>query len=298
MSKPQGRQLAGLYAMVGLMVTLWSANFIVGKLALRQFPPLLLAGLRSALAAALILPAYLWEQRRRPDRWTSADVPILLGLGLLGVALNQLFFILGLSRTTVAHSAIILGMTPLMVLIIAAGMGMEPFTARRAVGMAIALGGVAVLKAFEPRTNGPGPTWLGDTFIFLGGLSFALFTIFGKRVSTRHTSITVNTFAYMSAAVAMAPVALWQGRDFAFSNVTAGGWLALLYMALFPSVICYLIFYYALTRIPATRVSAFSYMQPLLVTLMGVVILHEPVTAPLVAGGTAIFFGVWMTERG
>lgn len=295
---PRTRRHAGLYALVTLMVTLWSVNFIVGKLALREFPPLLLVGMRAALAAALILPLYFRERRTKPDRWTRADVPALLSLGLLGVALNQFFFILGLSRTTVAHSAIILGMTPLTVLLIAGITGMERFTARRAAGMLIALGGVAILKAFERRTGGPVPTWLGDIFMFLAGLSFALFTIFGKRVSTRHTSVTVNTFAYVAGAAALAPLVLWQGRGFAFSGVSAGGWAALVYMALFPSVLCYLIFYYALTRIPATRVSAFSYLQPLLVTALGVVILHEPVTASLVAGGSAIFLGVWMTERG
>lgn len=298
MKKPQARRLAGLYALVILMVALWSANFIIGKLALREIPPLLLAGLRAALAAVLILPVYFWEGRFKPDRWTRADVPGLLALGLLGVALNQFFFVMGLSRTTVAHAAIILGMGPLMVLVIAGITGLEPFTPRRAAGMAMALGGVAILKVFERHTAGPRPTWLGDTFMFLAGLTFALFTVFGKRVSTRHTSVTVNTFAYISAAVTLSPLVLWQGRGFAFSQVSAGAWMALLYMALFPSVLCYLIFYYALARIPASRVSAFSYLQPLLATVLGVVILHEPVTAALVAGGTAIFFGVWLSERG
>jgi drug/metabolite transporter (DMT)-like permease len=94
------------------------------------------------------------------------DVVQLLVLGLLGVTLNQFFFIVGLSRTSVAHAAILIGLTPIQVLIIAALRGQERITARKAVGMAIALAGVAVLKAFEPAA-GAGATWLGDFFILL-----------------------------------------------------------------------------------------------------------------------------------
>ena len=68
-------------------------------------------------------------------------------------------------------------------------------------------------------------------------------------------------------------------------------------MALFPSVICYLIYYYALTYIPASRVAAFNYLQPVLATLMAVIALGERVTWPLVAGGAVIFSGVYLTER-
>jgi drug/metabolite transporter (DMT)-like permease len=287
-----------LYALIGLMVTFWSGNFIVGKLALREFPPLLLVGLRAALASAFILPVYFWEGRTKPDRWRRTDAPLLVALGLLGVALNQFFFVLGLSRTSVAHCAIITGMAPLLVLLIASLTGLERMSRRRAAGMLVALAGVVVLKVFESKPAGGGPTWTGDLYIFLAGLTFALFTVFGKRVATRHTSVTVNTFAYVGGALALAPLTLWHGRDFAFSAVSAGGWLSLAYMALFPSVIAYLIFYYALSRIPATRVSAFYYVQPLMVTLLGVAVLHEHITASLVVGGTVIFSGVWMTERG
>jgi drug/metabolite transporter (DMT)-like permease len=69
-------------------------------------------------------------------------------------------------------------------------------------------------------------------------------------------------------------------------------------MAVFPSVVWYLIYYYALTRVPASRVSAFSYLQPPLAAAMGVLFLGEHITTPLVAGGTVIFTGVVLTERG
>jgi drug/metabolite transporter (DMT)-like permease len=69
-------------------------------------------------------------------------------------------------------------------------------------------------------------------------------------------------------------------------------------MALLPSVICYLIYFYALARMEASRLAAFSYLQPLLATVFGILILHERVTLALVVSGLVIFGGVYITERG
>ncbi len=69
-------------------------------------------------------------------------------------------------------------------------------------------------------------------------------------------------------------------------------------MALFSSVISYLIYYYALSKISASRVSAFNYLQPVVATLLAAVMLGERVTLPVVAGGAVVFSGVYLTERG
>jgi len=286
-----------LYILIAAMVFFWSANYIVGKIALREFPPLLLAGLRIGLAGVFILPAYAMQ--KGAASWNIRDLPMLIYLGLFGVTLNQLFFIIGLSRTSVLHSSLIIAMTPIFVLAIAALIKQEQITVRKAAGMLIAVIGVGILNAL-PASTAPGasPTLLGDLFVFLAGVTFAMFTVLSKKISLRHSSITVNTFAYVSGAIALAPVVIWQGQHFSYRMVSLAGWSSLLYMALFPSVICYLIYYYALGHISASRVSAFSYLQPVVATLLAALALGERVTLPLVAGGAVIFSGVYLTERG
>lgn len=274
-----------------MMVLLWAANFIVGKIALRDFEPLLLGGLRAALAALFILPIYARSGRG----WSRQDVPVLVLLGVFGVALNQFFFVLGLSRTSVAHAAILMGLTPVFVLLLSGLAGHERLTWVKALGMSVALGGVSVLNVSPQKSAGN--SLLGDAFIFLAALTFALFTVIGKRVSVRYGSITVNTFAYVGGALMLSPVTLWQAAGFSFHRVSAGGWASLIYMALFPSMVCYLIYYHALTQIPASRVSAFSYLQPLLATLMAVPALGETITGNLIGGGLLVLAGVWLTER-
>ena len=286
-----------LYSLIGLMTFLWALNFIVAKFAVRQIPPLMAAGLRTGLAGILILPIYFWERKTKGvAAWTKADVPMLMFLGMFGVALNQLFFVLGISRTSVAHAAIMIGITPILVLAIASAIGQESLSAGKLLGMALALAGVVGLQ-FSP-SKGAVTTVAGDFFIFLASVTFALFTVMGKRVVGNFSSITINTFAYVGGGLFLLPSTLWQSVGFPFRQLSWATWASVLYMAAFPSVLCYLIYYYALTYIPASRVSAFSYLQPLLATLLAIPLLGENPTTSLVAGGCLVLVGVFVAERG
>ena len=286
---------ARLYSLLVVMLLVWSLNYVVGKVALREFPPLLLVGLRMTVAGAFILPIYFLRRQARREAWTWPEFRRLLLLGIFGVAGNQVFFVVGLAWTSVAHAAIVVTLMPVLVLLFSAFLRHEHITVRKIVGLATAATGVAVLQLSKERSSGA--TFLGDCFIFLSVLSFAIFTVASKRLTKQHTSLTVNTIAYAGGGLALLPMTLWLGRSFAFARVSAAAWWSLIYMAVFAAVIAYLIYYYALTYIPASRVSAFSYLQPLFATLFAILLIGEHVSAALVVGGMLVLFGVYVTER-
>jgi len=283
-----------LPALLGLMVLLWSFNFIVGKVVLRELPPLLASGLRIVGAGALMLPIYALSGRRSLPLARSDLAPLVV-LGVTGIALNQVFFLVGLERTTVAHAALIFGLSPILVLGAAAGAGQESLTTRKLVGMLVALGGVAVLHLGPGAASGA--TLSGDLLVLAGASAFALFTVLSKPFTGRYGAIAMNTIGYVGGAMALAPLIAWEARHFPFRQVSAPAWAALAYMAIFPSVVCYLTFYHALRHLAASRVAALAYLQPVLATLMGVALLGERVSGTLVAGGVLVLAGVWVTER-
>src|SRR4029077_17085407 len=135
-------------------------------------PSVLAAGLRITLAAVFMTPLYAWQQGS--SSWINRGWPTLLALGVFGVTMNQFFFMVGLSRTSVSHSALLIGMTPIFVLLIAAAIRQEKMTFRKALGMLIAIGGVLVLNTLPGRdtTPGAGPTLLGDFYVFIGAVAF------------------------------------------------------------------------------------------------------------------------------
>lgn len=287
-----------LYALILLMTVIWGANYVVAKAALRHFPALLIGPLRATLAAALLAPAYLVVRARsgRDDAWTARELVFVGLLGVFGITLNQVFFILGMARTSVAHAALLIATTPLQVMALAAARGQERITARKAAGMLTAVAGVGVLHIGD--AGGRGASLAGDLLVFLAAFCFSLYTVFSKEVTRRHNSLTVNALGYVAGALAGAPLLAQQSLGFEYSSVGAGGWLALAYMTLLASILCYLIFYYALDHMPASRLAAFSYLQPVIAAVTAFVFLHEPVTLPVAAGGALVLGGVWVTGRG
>lgn len=276
------------------MTFFWSINYVVAKIALRSFPPLLIGPLRAATAAALLMPVFFFLRRNRSESWQRRDIIELALLGVFGITLNQIFFVVGMSSTSVAHAALVIATTPLQVLMLAAIRGQEKVTPRKLAGLGVAIAGIAVLNLGRATH---GASFTGDFFVFLASFCFSLYTVFGKEVTRRHSLLTVNAFGYLAGGLAGAPLLVQQSWGFDFSAVSASGWWALAYMAILSSIFCYMIFYYALSHLSATRVAAFSYVQPVIAALAGLLILREPITLPIAAGGLLVLSGVWVTGR-
>lgn len=285
-----------LYSLITLMTVLWSINYVVAKIALRELPALFTTGMRNVTAGALMLPVYALHRRRSSAAlWGWPDLPVLIGLGMCGVALNQIFFILGIAQTNVAHASIMIAMTPMLVLLLATFQGQEKLGAAKIIGMTTALTGVAVLQL--SRNGNRGATLAGDAFVFLAAVTFAIFSVSGKRVTGRFSNITLNTFAYGGAGLVLIPVTVWAAKSVRLETVSMSAWASIAYMAVFPSVVCYLIYYYALGHVAASRVSAFSYLQPLIATILALPVLGERPTPALLMGGAFVLAGVFVTER-
>lgn len=286
-----------LYCLITLMVLCWSGNYVAAKIVFREIPALLAMCLRTLISAALMIPIYWHYARKRESLWTSREVTIVIALGVLGMSLNQFFWTIGVARTTVIHSSMIMATTPLWVLLMAGMMGLERITWPKLAGMIIAITGVALLQVFRPRLSGNSPTITGDFLVLLCALLLAGMTAFGKRYKPRSGGIAIATAGYVGGAIALTPALWWTGRDFAFAHITPAAWMGLVYMGACSSVTGYLIYYYALARIPASRIAAFQYLQPVFASLMAMVILGENLTAPAAAAGGIIFAGVYVTER-
>ena len=287
---------ARLYALLGLMLLLWSANYIVGKVIVREVPGILASGMRLLFSTLGMIPVYIWSRGRGFSQpYASRPLMRLALLGIVGVGLNQVTFLAGLNRTSVGHAALIIALTPALVLLIASTVGLERVTRWKVAGLGLAVAGVAVLQLNPGRLEGT--TLLGDVLMFLCALSFAIFTVAGKRLTAHFDTVTVTTVAYGASGLTVSPVILAWYRDFPFASVSAVTWISLIYMAWIPSLLGLSIYYYALRHIPASRVSLQSYAQPLVATMLAVVILGEPVTFGLLASGGLVLSGVFVAGR-
>jgi drug/metabolite transporter (DMT)-like permease len=291
---------ATLYAAMGLMTTLWGMNFFAAKVVTAQLAPLPAAGLRSLIGAIAICAYFFATYRGGRDTGSRKQILQFMGLGAIGVGLNQYFFMEGMSRTSVSHGALIIALTPALVLVLAAIVGQERMTALKVAGLVIAMSGIAMLQTGGDKSKGS--SLLGDALVFGAASSFATYSVLTKRLAAsadvRANGLTVVTYGFIGSALAFAPALAWTVPQIPVALIGWQAWAGLLYMSLASSVICYIIYYRALESMPASRVSALSYLQPLVAIGTAIPLMGEPITKSLIAGGALILIGVVLAERG
>ncbi len=281
------------------MLLLWSANFIFVKFALRELPVSLILGFRYVFAAACMLPIVFVG--RTPSSASDPRVasrlrknlPSLLAVGLLGLVGNQVVFVIGISKTSVAHAGIITALSPVLVLLGSAVMGRERITRLRMAGLITAACGVVVLQ-FSRGSSGEA-TRTGDAIMLLSVLLFAGFNLLGKPIAERVGSLRMNAITYAAAGLLALPVALWTMNRGAHASLLT--WMGVVYMAVGSSVGGYLIYAHALRHLPASRVSVVLYLQPLVASLMAILMLGERPGAGFLPAAALVLIGVYVVER-
>lgn len=279
-----------------LVITLliWSCNYIVGKITLRHIDAFTLVSFRFPVAAVVALSIYLSRKNRvRPrlrDLWT------FIYLGFFGILINQGCFTIGLSFTSSEHSVIVVALGPLLVLIFAWVLKLEKLTVGKSFGMAISIAGILLLEMGRGASL-HSPLVIGD-LITLGGVTgFATYTVLGKRVAADYDAVSMTAFNIVVAAILVSPLAVHQALHLDWGKVGWVGWTGMFYMAALSSTTAYMIFYWILRYMDASRVVVLNYCQPIIVVLLSIPILGEHPTRNFVAGSALVLLGVYMAEH-
>jgi drug/metabolite transporter (DMT)-like permease len=299
-----------LGASIGFVILIWAVNFIAAKIGLRSLPAATLASFRVVLAGLVMIPFYLScsrlpafaeaaEARRR--ELTLRDFWIFLYLGFFGVTINQVCFTVGLRYTSVSHAAVIVGMGPIYTLIFAVLFKMETATWRKAMGMVVAFAGIAFL-ASENGISAHSPSLLGDAITMTGSVGFAMYAVLGKRLGGRYDPLTMTAFSHYAGALIVLPVAIYRaitlGSLEQWRAIAWSGWAALFYMAIFSSAVAYLFYFWLLRYLEASQLSAFTYLLPVVATVLGILWLGEKGSWGQALGGVLTLNGVYWIESG
>jgi len=245
-------------------------------------------------------PAFSADLKAHKQKRTLRDLFTFAYLGFFCVSLNQMCFTVGLRYTSVAHSAIILGMGPIYALVLAVLFRLESLTSSKALGMAVSFAGVAILASASGGVGRHSPTLVGD-FITLGGsLAFALYVVLGKRVAANYDALTMTTWNYLLGALIVLPIAIHQAVSFGpLANSRAVPWQAwacFAFTAMFSSALAYLFYFWLLRYLQASQLSAFTYFLPIAATILGILFLGERGSLAELFGAALALVGLYLTE--
>jgi len=250
--------------------------------------------IRYAIAAALFVVALaLWMPPRiaRPD-WPRL---VLIALAMFGYNLGSVY---GFERVGAGVGGLIIGIQPLLIVLLAAALGLERITASILMGLALALAGTAALfwSDFEGEI-GSGVSKLGILYLFLAGVSWAVYTVASRPLVARYGAWQISALSIIGATVPI--LALTSGRTFhAASIMTANQWLEMAFMIVMGTLISAATWNYAAVRMPPGVAGMFLYLIPVMAVVAGAIMLDEEVGAQIIIGGSLILSGVAVAQYG
>ena len=274
-----------------LMVFIWGTNYSVVKAALREIPPQAFNALRMSVASAVFLAALAWNRLPRiaPGDWLR-----LAALGVVGHFVYQLFFISGISRTTASNSSLIIGCSPVAVSVASALAGHERIPRVQWIGILLSVAGVYLVVGRAADFGGA--SLAGDLFTMGAVACWAVYTVGSRSLLARYSPLTVTGLTMLAGTALLVPASLADVRRLAWGSVPLWAWASLVLSALLALNLAYLIWYTSVQRIGNVRTSAYSNVIPLVAMAVAIVVLGEPLTAPMITGAAAILSGVAVTR--
>jgi len=283
-------------------VVFWGASFVAGKFALAELSPLHLVLVR-AILAALALDLLLWWRGGWGDtaRLTRYDWARIGLLTLLSVFPHQLAQMAGLRQTTAVNSALLVTLGPLFMFLLSASFFSERVTRFKVAGFLIAiLGSTLVITRGDLQSlRLSGNTLAGDLLVVVSALGWALYSTLSKGLLQKRSPVLVAALVFSLSVPVLAAAAQLNGGGLmaTLPSLTWRGWGAVLFLAWACSALGYVLWYKALQKQEISRVSVLQYLQPLVATLLSILLLNESVAWATAIGGGLIMGGVALVNR-
>lgn len=279
---------------LGTIYVIWGSTYLAIRIVVREMPPFAAASLRFMVAGLVLLVLSSWRagERRLPTgrQWRDYGIAgaLLLGGGNAGVMWSE-------TRVSSGVAALLVATVPLWIALLDRfRKGGQRWSASLWVGIGLGLLGVAAVA----RPSSSGGEWAGIVVLQAGALSWTLGVLQAQSIASRLPPlsaaavemITGSVVLFLTSCVAREP------RAHLFT-ASAAAWSALAYLTIFGSLVAFTAFAYCLNHLPASIVSTYAYVNPVMAVVLGRIFLKEPLPGSLVAGAALIVAAVVLTTR-
>jgi len=280
-----------------LTVLFWACNNVVGRGSAGMIPPLALSYLRWTFAMLLFLPfggPALWRARRV----FFANWKMLVLLGILSVGGYNTLLYLGLQHTTVVNASLIGGTMPLQVVMLSLIILRTPIALNEGAGIALSMLGVlAIVAQGNPAALSELQFNPGD-FIILGAVTvWSSYTVLMVKRQDGLDPVPFLMGLMIVGWIFLTPFYLWERSTGALVQWQQESYLAIAYVAIFPSILAYLFWNKGVRELGPNKTGMFVYLTPAFGVSLGVIFLGEAVQTYHFVGVALIFLGVWLSTR-
>ncbi|MBI1836778.1 MAG: DMT family transporter [Flavobacteriia bacterium] len=199
------------------------------------------------------------------EKIEKKDYLRLIACGLFGVAINQLFFFHGLNLSSSINSGIIMTVNPILVVILSFFVLKENITFQKIFG--ITLGAIGAILLTLAGGSGKGDSMLGDLFLFINAVSYAIYLVIAKPLMKKYKPLTVITYTFTFGVIFILsyPPTIPDFIATNFSALTFTVILKIIYVVVGVTFLTYLLTMYGLKYLSPSISSSYIYLQPVLV---------------------------------
>jgi drug/metabolite transporter (DMT)-like permease len=253
------------------------------------FTPRAIAAWRIGAGALVfaVLAGAVHGRRALPAR---GDLLRLQACSLLGVSLNQVFFLEGLERSTAVNAGLMMLLIPVFTFLIAVLVRQERFAPRRGLGILLAFAGAAWLVGQRDPDLGR-PHLLGNALMAVNTLCYSVYLVASRPLARRYPPLVLIAWVYGLSAWTIPCIA---DPATLLPHAPARGWVALALILLFPTILAYLLNTFALARVAASTTAVYVFLQPLVSGSAGVFVLGEPFGSGAALAAAAMVAGIWL----
>jgi drug/metabolite transporter (DMT)-like permease len=289
-------------------VSLLLAAFFVGtdfvsvKYAIRGLPPLALVPLRYIVAGLLLLGLLRLIGHTGGVGVPLRELPVMVGLGFVGVTLNQVGYTVGLSLTSGSNGALIFATAPVWGLLLGIVLRLERGTWLGVLGLGMAVGGVALVVG--DGLGSPEASVGGDLLVCVSAFSWGAYTVLSLPVLGRFDPLVVAGWTILLGGTAALPFAFTGFPGLSepvtsvdWSSVGIESWVAAVYSTVLASAFAIAAWQANVSRLGANRVLVYMYLVTIFGLASSVLLLGEGLSLEKLAGAAVILLGVYLARR-
>lgn len=234
----------------------------------------------------------------KPEKLEKGDLKKLILLAVFGVAVNQIFFIWGLSLTKPINSAIIMVSNPIAVILFTIIVFKEKITILKLTGLSFGIIGAVTLLLFKANDSFAigSETMLGDFMTLINSLSWAVFVVMAKPYMQKYQTVTVMKWIFLFGFIYVSPFGTLDLLDVQWSYLSGKTIFAMSFVVVATTFLAYLLNTFALKTLSSSVVSMYIYMQPFLATVIAVLLGKDELTVIKVVSGSLIITGVYLAS--
>ncbi len=288
------------WAALLLTTLMWASSLILAKMIYVEMTPIIFVALRYTIASPFLVVLVLLSKGSEEKLSNSkAYWKSILLAGLLGPFLSQVLQYIGLSMTSAGETLLLLNMSPVFAVILAAPMLKEPITIDKVGGLVLATVGASfIVLGGVPLDSEFGLVRIaGDLLIIISTLLFALNGIAGKIAVAEVDSISVTAFSTLFAVPFLwLSAAIYEDLS-VLPRLGPISWLVVVWVGVVNSVIAFIFYYESMKHIEASRVQIALNLIGVWGLVMAVFLLGEPTSFLQVTGGALTILGVVVSQR-